>query len=44
LLRPENRIGLAKGKSILEVENNYLKITPNWAIKDAHHWFILHGR
>ena len=39
-----NRIGLAKGKNVLEVENNYLKIIPNWAMKDAHHWLILHGR
>ena len=30
--------------SFLEVENNYLKIIPNWAMKDAHHWLILHGR
>ena len=44
LFRLGNRIGLAKGKNVLEVENNYLKIIPNWAIKDAHHWLILHGR
>jgi len=42
--RPENKIGLAKGKNVLDVENNYLKIIPNWAIKDAHHWFIFYGR
>ncbi len=44
LFRLGNRIGLAKGKNPLEVENNYLKIIPKWAIKDAHHWLILHGR
>ena len=44
LFRLGNRIGLAKGKNVLEVENNYLKIIPNWAMKDAHHWLILHGR
>ncbi len=44
LFRLGNRIGLAKGKNVLEVENNYLKIIPSWAMKDAHHWLILHGR
>ena len=44
LFRLGNRIGLAKGKNVLDVENNYLKIIPNWAMKDAHHWLILHGR
>ena len=44
LFRLGNRIGLAKGKNVLEVENNYLKIIPNWAMKDANHWFILYGR
>ena len=44
LFRLGNRIGLAKGKNVLEVENNYLKIIPNWAMKDAHHWLILPGR
>jgi len=44
LFRLGNRLGIAKGKNPLEVENNYLKIIPKWAIKDAHHWLILHGR
>tara|TARA_B100000287_G_scaffold387933_1_gene396864 strand:+ start:784 stop:1428 length:645 start_codon:yes stop_codon:yes gene_type:complete len=44
LFRLGNRIGMAKGKTPLEVENNYLKIIPNWAMKNAHHWLILHGR
>ncbi len=35
LLAVRNRIGLAKGEDVLEVENNYLKIIPNWAMKDA---------
>ena len=25
-------------------KNNYLKIIPKWAMKNAHHWLILHGR
>ena len=44
LFRLGNRIGIAKGKTTLEVENNYLKIIPKWAMKNAHHWLILHGR
>ena len=44
MFRLGNRIGLAKGINVLEVENIYLKIIPNWALKDAHHWLILHGR
>ena len=44
LFRLGNRIGIARGKTTLEVENNYLKIIPKWAMKNAHHWLILHGR
>ena len=44
LFRLGNRLGIAKGKNPLEVENNYLKIIPKWAMKNAHHWLILHGR
>ena len=44
LFRLGNRIGIAKGKTTLDVENNYLKIIPKWAMKNAHHWLILHGR
>jgi len=44
LFRLGNRIGIAKGNNPLEVETNYMKKIPKWAIKDAHHWLILHGR
>ncbi len=44
LFRLGNRIGIARGDTPLEVENNYLKIIPKWAMKNAHHWLILHGR
>lgn len=39
-----NRIGLARGKTPLEVEKKLLKFTPDEFKKDAHHWLILHGR
>ena len=44
LFRLGNRIGIARGDTPLEVEKNYLKIIPKWAMKNAHHWLILHGR
>ena len=44
LFRLGNRIGIAKGKNTLEVENKYMDIIPRWALKNAHHWLILHGR
>lgn len=39
-----NRIGLAPGKTVLEVENKLLKVVPEPYRHDAHHWLILHGR
>ena len=44
IFRVANRIGLAKGKTPLEVENQLVKIIPKAFLKDAHHWLILHGR
>ena len=44
LFRLSNRIGIAVGETPLEVERNLLKVLPNWALEDAHHWLILHGR
>ena len=44
LFRLGNRIGFAKGKTPLEVENRYMETIPKWALKNAHHWLILHGR
>jgi len=39
-----NRTGLAPGKTVLEVEEGLLKITPTRWGRDAHHYLILHGR
>mgnify|MGYP001207939835 CR=1 FL=1 len=44
IFRIANRIGLAPGKNVREVENKLLKYTPEEYKRDAHHWLILHGR
>ncbi len=44
IFRVANRIGLAPGKTVLEVENKLLKNVPAEFRHDAHHWLILHGR
>lgn len=44
LFRLGNRINLAPGKTVLEVERKYLKTIPKEYLKDAHHLLILHGR
>lgn len=44
LFRLGNRTGLAPGKTPLEVEKNFEKVTPIKFIHRAHHWLILHGR
>ncbi|OGT12750.1 MAG: endonuclease III [Gallionellales bacterium RIFOXYB12_FULL_54_9] len=44
IFRISNRIGLAPGKNVLEVENKLLKVIPKEFMLDAHHWLILHGR
>ena len=44
IFRVANRIGLAPGKTVLEVEKKLLKTTPDAFKHDAHHWLILHGR
>lgn len=44
IFRLANRIGLAKGKTPLAVEQKLLKIIPPKYLHDAHHWLILHGR
>ena len=44
IFRLANRIGLAPGKTVLEVENKLLKVVPDEFKHDAHHWLILHGR
>ena len=44
IFRIANRIGLAPGKNVLEVEKNLLKQVPKQFLLDAHHCLILHGR
>lgn len=44
IFRLGNRIGLAAGKNVLEVEKKLLKVIPKEFLLDAHHWLILHGR
>lgn len=44
IFRVINRLGIARGKTPLEVENKLNKITPAEFKHDAHHWLILHGR
>jgi len=44
IFRVANRIGLAKGKTVREVEDRLTRSTPREFLRDAHHWLILHGR
>ena len=45
--REDDRIRLSgrfQGKTVDEVEQKLLRVTPDEFKKDAHHWLILHGR
>lgn len=44
IFRVANRTGLAPGKTVREVEDKLMKVTPKRHLKDAHHLLILHGR
>ncbi len=44
IFRVANRTGLARGKSVIDVERKLEKTTPAAYRHDAHHWLILHGR
>lgn len=44
IFRVAQRIGLAHGKTPLEIEKQLLKVIPKEFLHDAHHWLILHGR
>lgn len=44
IFRLGNRIGLAPGKTPLEVELALERIIPDQYRRHAHHWLILHGR
>jgi endonuclease-3 len=44
VFRVSNRLGLAKGKTPLEVEAGLNKAIPKEDWSKAHHWLIYHGR
>ena len=44
IFRISNRINLAPGKNVREVEDRLMRVVPNDYKGDAHHWLILHGR
>lgn len=44
IFRIANRIGLAHGKTPLEIETQLMKIIPKEFLHNAHHWLVLHGR
>jgi endonuclease-3 len=44
IFRVANRLGLAPGKTVRQVEDKLLKNVPKEFLHNAHHWLILHGR
>lgn len=44
VFRVSNRLGIAHGKTPLEVEKKLLLNIPKQYLANAHHWLILHGR
>lgn len=44
IFRVSNRMGIAPGKNVLEVERKLEKFVPKQHKKNAHHLLILHGR
>jgi endonuclease-3 len=44
IFRVANRLGLAPGKTVRDVEDQLLNRVPEAFKQDAHHWLILHGR
>ncbi len=44
VFRVANRTGLAKGRTVAEVEALLMKRVPKDYLFGAHHWLILHGR
>jgi len=44
IFRVCNRTGIAKGKTVLEVEKRLMRLVPDEFKQDAHHWLILHRR
>ncbi|PJK11141.1 endonuclease III [Lysobacteraceae bacterium NML120232] len=44
IFRVSNRMGLAPGKNVRQVEDALLERVPGQYLRHAHHWLILHGR
>lgn len=44
IFRLANRLGIARGKDVIEVEKGLMQVIPEEFLLDAHHWLILHGR
>ena len=44
IFRVANRLGLAPGRTVREVEDKLVQRVPDEFKLDAHHWLILHGR
>jgi endonuclease-3 len=44
IFRVANRLGLARGANVREVEDRLLEVVPREYLIDAHHWLLLHGR
>jgi len=44
IFRVANRMRLAPGKTVDDVEQNLLRVVPKEYLLHAHHWLILHGR
>ncbi len=44
VFRVANRMKIAPGKNVDEVERKLMKFTPPEFLRYAHHWLILHGR
>jgi len=44
IFRIANRINLAPGENVPQVEKKLIKLTPKEFLQDAHHLLIIHGR
>ena len=44
VFRVAQRLGLAKGKTPRDIEDQLMKVVPDRFMQHAHHWLILHGR
>ncbi|HEX9207511.1 MAG TPA: endonuclease III [Steroidobacteraceae bacterium] len=44
ILRVSNRLGIARGETPREIEEQLLRRIPAQYLLDAHHWLLLHGR